>query len=64
VTLEAELTSLINRLDGPYDYFGNAAALDIATYAKTIGIVSGTQGTPSLQQIQDVFGAAKQNYQP
>ena len=25
VTLEAELTSLINRLDGPYDYFGNPA---------------------------------------
>jgi hypothetical protein len=24
-TLEAELTSLINRLDGPYDYFGNPA---------------------------------------
>lgn len=38
------------------------AALDIASYAKPVGIVSGTQGTPSLQQIKDVFGAAKENY--
>lgn len=37
-------------------------ALDIASYAKPVGIVSGTQGTPSLQQIKDVFGAAKENY--
>lgn len=41
----------------------DAAALDIATYAKPVGIVSGTQGTPSLRQIQDTFGAAKQDYQ-
>jgi hypothetical protein len=41
----------------------DAAALDIATYAKPVGVVSGTQGTPSLQQIQDIFGAAKQDYQ-
>lgn len=37
-------------------------ALDIASYAKPVGIVSGTQGTPSLRQIKDVFGAAKENY--
>lgn len=39
----------------------NAAALDIDAYAKPVGIVSGTQGTPSLQQIEDIFGAAKQD---
>lgn len=36
-------------------------ALDIASYAKPVGIVSGMQGTPSLQQIQDIIGAAKQD---
>lgn len=41
----------------------DAAGLDLATYGKPIGIVSGMQGTPSLQQIQDAFGAAKQEYQ-
>jgi hypothetical protein len=39
----------------------DAAALDIAIYANPPGIVSGTQGTPSLAQIQDAFGAAKQD---
>ncbi len=34
-------------------------ALDISTYSNPIGIVSGMQGTPSLQQIQDVLGATK-----
>ena len=37
-------------------------ALDIDLYARPVGIVSGTQGTPSLHQIEDVFGAAKQDY--
>ena len=40
----------------------DAAALDIDAYAKPAGIVSGSQGTPSLQQIQDIFGAAKQDF--
>ena len=40
----------------------DAAALDIDAYAKPVGIVSGTQGTPSLRQIQDIFGAAKQDF--
>jgi hypothetical protein len=40
----------------------DAAALDIDAYAKPVGIVSGTQGTPSLRQVQDIFGAAKQDY--
>jgi len=31
-------------------------------YAKPAGVMSGTQGVPSLNQIQDVFGAAKQEY--
>lgn len=39
----------------------DAVALDVATYANPPGIVSGTQGTPSLAQIQDAFGAAKQD---
>ncbi len=37
-------------------------ALDLDLYAKPVGIMSGTQGTPSLQQIEDIFGAAKQDY--
>jgi len=40
----------------------DAAALDIDAYAKPAGIVSGSQGTPSLQQIQDIFGAAKHDF--
>jgi Domain of unknown function (DUF4878) len=40
----------------------DAVALDIDLYGKPVGIISGTQGTPSLQQIQDIFGAAKQDY--
>jgi hypothetical protein len=40
----------------------DAAALDLATYANPPGIVSGTNGTPSLAQIQDAFGAAKQDF--
>jgi hypothetical protein len=35
--------------------------LDLDLYAKPVGILSGTQGVPSSQQIQDVFGAAKQD---
>jgi hypothetical protein len=42
----------------------DAAALDVATYANPPGIVSGTNGTPSLAQIQDAFGAAKQDSEP
>ncbi len=38
-------------------------ALDLDLYGKPVGIMSGTQGVPSLQQIQDVFGAAKQDFQ-
>jgi hypothetical protein len=30
------------------------AALDIASYAKPVSIVSGPQGTPSLQQIKEM----------
>jgi hypothetical protein len=37
-------------------------ALDLDLYAKPVGTMSGTQGTPSLQQIEDIFGAAKQDY--
>jgi hypothetical protein len=37
-------------------------ALDLDLYAKPAGIVSGTQGIPSLQQIEDIFGATKQDY--
>jgi hypothetical protein len=40
----------------------DGVALDIASYAKPVGIVSGMQGTPSLQQIQDILGAAKSDY--
>jgi hypothetical protein len=40
----------------------DAAALDIDAYAKPAGIVSGSQGTASLQQLQDIFGAAKQDF--
>jgi len=40
----------------------DAVALDIDLYGKPVGIISGTQGTPSLRQIQDVFGSAKQDY--
>ena len=36
--------------------------LDLDLYAKPVGIMSGTQGAPSLQQIEDIFGAAKQDY--
>jgi len=42
----------------------DAAALDIATYANPPGIVSGAGGAPSLAQIQDAFGAAKQDREP
>jgi hypothetical protein len=37
--------------------------LDLDLYAKPVGIMSGTQGIPSLQQIEDIFGAVKQEYQ-
>lgn len=37
-------------------------ALDLDLYAKPAGAVSGRQDVPSLDQIQDVFGAAKQEY--
>jgi hypothetical protein len=40
----------------------DAAVLDIDAYANPVGVVSGTQGTPSLKQIQDIFGAARQDY--
>jgi hypothetical protein len=37
-------------------------ALDLELYAKPAGAVSGKQDVPTLDQIQDVFGAAKQEY--
>jgi hypothetical protein len=37
-------------------------ALDLDLYAKPAGAVSGRQDVPSLDQIQDVLGAAKQEY--
>lgn len=37
-------------------------AMDLDLYAKPVGIMSGTQGVPSLQQITDIFGAAKQDF--
>ena len=37
-------------------------ALDLELYAKPAGAVSGGQDVPSLDQIQDVLGAAKQEY--
>jgi len=37
-------------------------ALDLDLYAKPAGAVSGKQDVPTLDQIQDVFGAAKQEY--
>lgn len=37
-------------------------ALDVELYGKSFAIASGTQGAPDLDQIKDVFGAAKQDY--
>jgi hypothetical protein len=37
-------------------------ALDVELYGKPYAIASGTQGAPDLNQIKDVFGAAKQDY--
>jgi hypothetical protein len=37
-------------------------ALDIDLYGKPPDIPSGTQGAPDLRQIQDIFGAVKQDY--
>jgi len=37
------------------------AALDLDLYAKPVSIKSGTQGVPTLDQIQNIFGAAKQD---
>ncbi|MFY9622684.1 MAG: hypothetical protein WAM70_06640 [Pyrinomonadaceae bacterium] len=37
-------------------------ALDIDLYGKPPGVPSGTQSMPDLRQIQDIFGAAKQDY--
>lgn len=37
-------------------------ALDLDLYERPAGSMSGTQGIPSLQQIEDVFGAAKHEY--
>lgn len=37
-------------------------ALDVELYGKPFAIASGTQGAPDLDQIKDVFGAAKQDY--
>ena len=36
--------------------------LDLDLYAKPVGAVSGRQGVPTLDQIKDVFGAARQGY--
>jgi hypothetical protein len=38
------------------------AALDIHLFGKPFGVASGTRGTPTLRQIQDAFGAARQDY--
>lgn len=40
----------------------DGVALDLDLYAKPAGIMSGTQGVPSLQHISDIFGAAKQDF--
>jgi len=37
-------------------------ALDLDLYAKPADIKSGTQGIPALDQIQDILGAANQDY--
>ncbi len=37
-------------------------ALDLDLYAKPADAMSGRQGVPSLEQIKNVFGAAKQEY--
>lgn len=37
-------------------------ALDVDLYGKPFAIAPGTQGAPDLDQIKDVFGAAKQDY--
>ena len=37
-------------------------ALDIDLYGRRPGISSGIQSAPDLRQIQDIFGAAKQDY--
>jgi hypothetical protein len=37
-------------------------SLDLDLYAKPPGIKSGTQGVPSLDQIQDILGAAQQDF--
>ncbi len=37
-------------------------ALDVDLYGKPSAIASGTQGAPDLDQIKDIFGAAKQDY--
>jgi hypothetical protein len=38
----------------------DGTALDLHLYAKPAEVTPGSQGNPTLQQIQDVFGAAKQ----
>jgi len=38
------------------------AALDLDLYGKTAGSLSGREGVPALDQIEDVLGAAKQEY--
>ncbi|MDX6443130.1 MAG: hypothetical protein QOH71_204 [Blastocatellia bacterium] len=40
----------------------DSIALDVELYGKPFAIASGTQGAPDLDQIKDVFGAAKQDY--
>lgn len=37
------------------------AAQDIDLFGKPVGVAPGTEGVPLLQQIQDVFGAARQD---
>jgi hypothetical protein len=56
----AALTSLVIDRDPA---ILDKAALDLYLFGKPPGIAPGTQGTPTLQQIQDVFGAARQDYQ-
>lgn len=38
----------------------DGTALDLQLYAKPAGVTPGSQGNPTVQQIQDLFGAAKQ----
>lgn len=40
----------------------NGVASDLDLYGRPAGSLSGREGVPSLDQIENVFGAAKQEY--